>query len=378
MCVLEGPPLGPGGEDITWPDQVAPRGRKASSTRKSKPQTSNHLQLVNDMSGCLKGLEDRAERSSFTSGPELPAAPATAELMERVMTLRGPMEEVKPMDRPVESAPYAPLRVDPRVLPFVPMFSESTMLGERVPLAGSIRDEHVVVDLRNPSRETSAAARDPPTSMADAVYAEEEIHTMEARAKEGAHGHGHGRGHPGGNLWVKDPGTRIWTAGGLRSSKIPTPRKPGGTGPLPMEERDVRGVYSHSPGTGGICLGGVVASDVQDAVRIDDLRGIKIPYYDGIPSNLDDFILDWEDFAEEVVGEMGQGPRDKWACRTFPHRLAQDLKEELRDRTREGEIRTEQACLQWLENEERVDAPNQKLEDLWSIPLPLERGELRV
>ena len=38
---MEGPPLGPGGEDITWPDQVAPRCRKASSTRKIKPQTSN-------------------------------------------------------------------------------------------------------------------------------------------------------------------------------------------------------------------------------------------------------------------------------------------------------------------------------------------------
>ena len=38
---MEGPPLGPGVEDITWPDQVAPRGRKASSTRKIKPQTSN-------------------------------------------------------------------------------------------------------------------------------------------------------------------------------------------------------------------------------------------------------------------------------------------------------------------------------------------------
>ena len=38
---MEGPPLGPGGEDITWPDQVAPRGRKASSTRKIKPQTSS-------------------------------------------------------------------------------------------------------------------------------------------------------------------------------------------------------------------------------------------------------------------------------------------------------------------------------------------------
>ena len=38
---MEGPPLGPSGEDITRPDQVAPRGRKASSSRKIKPQTSN-------------------------------------------------------------------------------------------------------------------------------------------------------------------------------------------------------------------------------------------------------------------------------------------------------------------------------------------------
>ena len=75
---------------------------------------------------------------------------------------------------------------------------------------------------------------------------------------------------------------------------------------------------------------------------------------------------------------MRGAPRDKWVCRTFPHRLAQDLKEELWDQIREGLIRTEQACLQWLEDEERVDAPNQKLEDLWSIPLPLDRGELRV
>ena len=71
-----------------------------------------------------------------------------------------------------------------------------------------------------------------------------------------------------------------------------------------MVERDLRQVYSHPPATGGICPGGVVAADVGDAIRMDDLRGIKIPYYDGNPSNLDDFILDSEDFAEEVVGEM--------------------------------------------------------------------------
>ena len=39
---MKGPPLGSGGDDITWPDQVAPRGRKASSTRKIKPQTPYH------------------------------------------------------------------------------------------------------------------------------------------------------------------------------------------------------------------------------------------------------------------------------------------------------------------------------------------------
>ena len=38
---MEGPPLGPGGEDITWPNQVAPRGQRAPSTRKFKTQTSN-------------------------------------------------------------------------------------------------------------------------------------------------------------------------------------------------------------------------------------------------------------------------------------------------------------------------------------------------
>ena len=38
---MEGPPLGIGGEDITWPNQVAPRCRKVSSTRKINPQTSN-------------------------------------------------------------------------------------------------------------------------------------------------------------------------------------------------------------------------------------------------------------------------------------------------------------------------------------------------
>ena len=326
------------------------------------------LHLVEDMSGRLKRLE---ELQPLASGPELPARPAAAELVKRVKTLRGAME--KPMGGPAE-APYGPPRVDPGALPFVPMFSDSIMLGEHTAPAGSMREEHATTDLRSLTVQMSHAARDPPTAMtAHAVYAEEEIQTMQGRTMGRADRHG--RDHSGGNLWVKDPTTGIWTAAGASPSRIPNPMGSGPTGPHSMEERDVRGVYSHPPATGGVRPGGVVAADVADAIRIDELRGIKIPYYNGNPSNLDDFILDWEDFAEEVVGEMKGAPRDEWVCRTFPHRLEQDLKEELRDQIREGLIQTEQACLQWPEDEEQVDAPNQKLEDLWSIPLPLERGD---
>ena len=151
--------------------------------------------------------------------------------------------------------------------------------------------------------------------------------------------------------------------------------------PRPREDMEIRGVYSHSPGngsSGGIRLGGVIASDVGDGVSIEDLRGVKIPYYDANLANLDDFILDWEDFAEEVVGDMRQEIRDKWACRTFPHRLASELKADLRDQIREKRNNTQEQCLGWLEQEERVDAPNQKPDDVWSIPLNLEGGELRL
>ena len=349
------------------------REKLEMALQKQQRVVDSLLDLVEDMSGRPKRLE---ELQPLASGRELPAKPAAAELVERVKTLRSAME--KPMDGPAE-APYAPPRVDPGGLPFVPVFSESTMLGEQTAPAGSMQKGHATTDLRSLTVQMSHAAQDPPTTTtAHAVYAEEEIQSETMQGRTMGRADGHGRGHPGGNLWVKDPSTGIWTAGAASPSRLSNPMGSGPTGPHSMEERDVRGLYSHPPATGGIRLGGVVAADVGDAIRIDDLRGIKIPYYDGNPSNLDDFILDWEDFAEEVVGEMKGAPRDKWVCRTFPQRLAQNLKEELREPIREGLIRTEQACLQWLEDEERLDAPNQKLEDVWSIPLPLERGEFRV
>ena len=118
--------------------------------------------------------------------------------------------------------------------------------------------------------------------------------------------------------------------------------------PRPRADMEIRGVYSHSPSnasSGGICLGGVIASDVGDAVRLEDLRGVKILYYDANAANLDDFILNWEDLAEEVGGEMPQFARDKWASRTFAHRLASQLKADLRDQIQERRISN--ALIDW-------------------------------
>ena len=102
-------------------DQARYRENLELALQKQQQVVDSLLHLVEDMSGRLRRLE---EGQLLASGPELPAKPAAVELVERVKTLRSAME--KPMGGP----PYAPPRVDPGALPYVPLFSESTMLGE--------------------------------------------------------------------------------------------------------------------------------------------------------------------------------------------------------------------------------------------------------
>ena len=52
-------------------------------------------------------------------------------------------------------------------------------------------------------------------------------------------------------------------------------------------------------------LGCILASDFGEAVCIEDLRGVKILHYDGNPGNMDNFVLDGENFSEK--------PRRRWA-----------------------------------------------------------------
>ena len=313
--------------------------------------------VVDNMIKYLKTVENRMRELDKCEGiptpvpgpgPDLPRAPARESLLRQVPTLRTVAEEVAPMEGPMESAPYGPPRVDPSLLRHIPLFSASVMLGEKTPEKGSristpkwdTPEDTVEIDMSSPPAAATFRAR--------AAYA---ARLDEQASRSAAHGDGSSVGVK--DPWLMDPRSGIWTMGGLNV---------GGAEPRPGEDIEIRGVYSHSPGngsSGGIILGGVIASHVGDAVRLKYLRGVRITYYNANPANLDDFILNREGFSEEVVGEMRQNARERLACRPFQHCLASDLKAELRDQIREKRISMEEQCLDWLEQEEGANAPNQ-------------------
>ena len=220
----------------------------------------------------------------------------------------------------MESQHYGPPRVHPSLFKHIALFSASVMLGKKTPEKGSgigtpkpdTREETVEMDMSSPPAAATFDARAAYTARVD-----EEASRSAARQD----GSSKGAEEP----WVREPRSAILTI------LSPSVRE---AEPRPRGEMEIRGVYSHSPGngsSGGIPLEGVIASDVGDAMRLEDLQGMKISYYDANPVNLDYFILDWEYFDEEVLGEMPQDARDKWVCLTFPHRLASELKADLRD-----------------------------------------------
>ena len=164
------------------------------------------------------------------------------------------------MEGPMESAPCWPPRGETSLLRHIPLFLASVMLGEKTPEKGSgigtpkrdAREETVEIDMGSPP---AAAAFDARAAYAACV--DEETSRSAAR-RDGSSG---GAEDP----WVMDPWSGIWTMG---SPSL------GEAVPQPLEDMEIRGVYSHSPGNGSsgvIRLGGVIASDVGDALRLEDL-----------------------------------------------------------------------------------------------------------
>ena len=113
---------------------------------------------------------------------------------------------------------------------------------------------------------------------------------------------------------------------------------------------DIRGIYGNAHGSVplGIRFGGLVAADAGGAVRIEDLRGMRVPCYNGNPETREDFLPDWKDFADAGMGSASQAHRDSLALQTFPLRLHAHLKADVRDKIRTGQVRGEAECADWL------------------------------
>ena len=168
------------------------------------------------------------------------------------------MQDVRPMERLTGSIWYGPPRVDPGVLPFIPEFWASVLLGDKTPerVSGigtpkrSAQEDTVGMDMRSPPAAGTFDAR--------AAY-ECRVAKMDSDMRGGSSG----------ESWIQDPRSGIWTMVGLSMGEA----KSG-----PREDMEMRGVRSHSPGNGSggsTRLGGVIALDVGDVVRIEGVRDVK-------------------------------------------------------------------------------------------------------
>ena len=220
--------------------------------------------IVDKMIKYLENAEDRMKKLERRAGvpapgPDLPWNPAPESLVRRLTTLRTAAEGVAPMEGPMASALYGPPRPHPSLLRHIPHFPASVMFGEKAPEKGSgigtpKRDTHegtVEIDMSSPPAARTVDAR--------AAY-DRRVAEMDSEIRGGSSV----------ESWVQDPRSGIWTMVGPSMEET----KSG-----PREEMKIRGVYSHSPGNGSggsIRLGGVIASDVGDAVRIEGLWGARV------------------------------------------------------------------------------------------------------
>ena len=79
--------------------------------------------------------------------------------------------------------------------------------------------------------------------------------------------------------------------------------------------------------------------------------------YDGNPLNLDRFLEKLDDWGVTVTEDMDPADAEKYVFRRFRYRLPEVLQELYFVATKEGKIKTLKEAKKWLNEQERVDAP---------------------
>ena len=116
-----------------------------------------------------------------------------------------------------------------------------------------------------------------------------------------------------------------------------------------------------------------MVSKAVDAAVWEDLKGIKPPTYNGNPLNLDRFLEKLDDWGMTVTEEIDPAEAAKFVFKRFRYRLPEVLQELYFVATKEGRIKTLKGAKKWLNEQERVDAP-QVAAKRWEASKPQHDG----
>ena len=121
-----------------------------------------------------------------------------------------------------------------------------------------------------------------------------------------------------------------------------------------------------------------MVSKAADAAVWEDLKDIKPPMYDGNPLNLDRFLEKLDDWGVTVTEDMHPADAEKYVFRRFRYRLPEVLQELYFVATKEGKIKTLKEAKKWLNEQERLDAPQVAAKRWKSIKLQHDGREIRL
>ena len=121
-----------------------------------------------------------------------------------------------------------------------------------------------------------------------------------------------------------------------------------------------------------------MVSKAADATVWEDLKDIKPPMYDGNPLNLDRFLEKLDDWGLTVTEDLPPADAERYVFRRFRYRLPEVLGELYFVATKEGRIKTLKEAKKWLNEQERVDAPQVAAKRWKSIKLEHDGREIRL
>ena len=121
-----------------------------------------------------------------------------------------------------------------------------------------------------------------------------------------------------------------------------------------------------------------MVSKAADAAVWEDLKDIKPPMYDGNPLNLDRFLEKLDDWGVTITEDMDPADAEKYVFRRFRYRLPEVLQELYFVATKERKIKTLKEAKKWLNEQERMDAPQVAAKRWKSIKLQHDGREIRL